>query len=216
MFSSRLTLQGDGFSRRMAVHERKTRQQNLLARGAKRFSRLVVEHFETAAGNERRDVPTAEAGVGVGVKQRVGEVAGFVARGENRVGRKIFCHNRVVRRNRERGDFKNTKSGAAQRTVETMNETVVAVAGSFDHAALLDALAHFAPADEFIGVAHAAAKFLVGTGAAGSHQRGEHGSERKNNFTHTISDWWFEFTPIHRLVKRVFGRAVPNTRRSRR
>src|ERR1035437_2752171 len=189
MFSSRLTLQGDGFSRRMAVHERKTRKQKLLGRGAKRFSRLVVEHFETAAGNERRNVPAAEAGVGVGVKQSVGGMAVFVAREENRVGRKIFCHNRVVRRNRERGDFKNTKPGAAQRTVETMNETVVAVAGSFDRAALFDALAHFAPADDFIGVAQTAAKFLVGAGAAGGKQRGEHGSEGKNNFAHTISDW---------------------------
>src|SRR5450759_4842034 len=122
MFSSRLTLQGDGFSRRMAVHERKTRQQKLLARGAKKFSRLVVEHFETAAGNERRDVPAAEAGVGVGVKQSVGVVAGFVARGENRVGRKMSGQNRVVGWNRERDDFIEAKAGTAQRTVEAMNE----------------------------------------------------------------------------------------------
>src|SRR5664280_2693896 len=188
----------------------------MLARGTEKFSRSVVEHFETAAGNERRDVPAAEAGVGVGVKQRVGQVAGFVARRERRIGRKALGQNRVVRRNRERDDFIEAKAGTAQRTVEAMNETVVTVAGSFNERTLFNALAHFAPADDFVGVAQAAPKFLVGAGAAGGKQRGEHGSERKNNFAHTISDWWFEFTPIHRLVKRVFGRVVPNTRRSRR
>ena len=79
MFSSRLTLQGDFFSRRIGLHKNKTRQrqavgalmQNDFGHGQ------IVEHLEPAAGNERRNVAAAEADVGVRVKQRVGNQAGL-------------------------------------------------------------------------------------------------------------------------------------------
>src|SRR5882724_2470332 len=70
MFSSKLTLQGDFFLRRLCIYKRKTRRRKFA--GALRkliLATSIVKYAETAAGNERGDIAAAEAHVSVGVEQ---------------------------------------------------------------------------------------------------------------------------------------------------
>ena len=97
MFSSRLTLHGEFFSRRMAFHENKTRQREFVGALTKwiRTQLIAVEHTEPAIGHQRHNIATAKADIGVGVEHRVGYQAGRVIIRINGFRREVFGKNGI-------------------------------------------------------------------------------------------------------------------------
>src|SRR6266581_2662324 len=99
----------------------KTRQR-VRWRVYENVSGLVVEHAETAAGDERRGVATAKPEVRVGV---VGRTRGHVRREVVRMNRlrcQVGCADRVVGRQREGGDFVESQAGARQCAIEAADK----------------------------------------------------------------------------------------------
>src|SRR5260370_22093807 len=102
MLSSRLTLQGELFSRLADIKKAPTRA---CWRTGLNYTNLVVKDAETAARKPRRHVATAETQRVVRVKRRLGPMGRMIAVRVKRTWAQVTRPNRPVRRQRCRDHF---------------------------------------------------------------------------------------------------------------
>jgi hypothetical protein len=146
-----------------------------------------IKNLETAAGDKRRNFPTAEAQLGVGRKHRIRQDARRVIIRINRAGRQVIGKNGVVRWERSSYDFINANSRSRQCSVDAPNETNTRGSiGPVEQSGLFHGAAEFAEPNNLKRVHHAAAKLLLDIGATGGHDADkDHRGKERNCISHT-------------------------------
>ena len=142
--------------------------------------------MKPAIGDQRHNISTAKADIGVGVEHRVGYQTGRVIVWISGLRCEVFGENGVIRRQRKSDDFIDADACAGHGAVNTVNKSSgVADVGRIEHGSLLNGTAQLAAAGDFKSVSYAATEFLLRPSATGGEQRSERNySEKGKCVTH--------------------------------
>src|ERR1043166_4333247 len=116
---------------------------------------MRIKETEADARQEGKDIPTAEAEIRIGSKQRIREQSRRIIIGINRLRCQVIGRNGPVRGQRESDKLIDTNSGARQSSIKARyGASGVSFLRGIDHRGLLEAATQFPVAHDFKSVVY--------------------------------------------------------------